>query len=88
MECKSIKPDAGQFCGLLLKFGNPAAEVFVPEPASQGPAAYVGEAGGLGYGCGGCQDGYCLFLTDVEVGLFIFRAIVSQNEPVASVAGS
>ena len=78
---EALEAAFGELGGLALQLSKLAAEFGVLEPTVQSAAAHFAEAGGLGNGGGGGENGESRLLAWGEAGVFYFRAVVSHFAP-------
>ncbi len=81
LKGEALEAAFGELGGLAPQLGKLVAEFGVLEPTVQSAAAHFGEAGGLGNGGGGGENGESRLLAWREAGVFYFRAVVSHCEP-------
>ncbi len=79
LKGEALEAAFGELGGLALQLGKLVAEFGVLEPTVQSAAARFAEAGGLGNGGGGGENGERRLLAWGEAGVFYFRAVVSHG---------
>ena len=79
LKGEALEAAFGELGGLAPQLGKLVAEFGVLEPTVQSAAAHFGEAGGLGDGGGGGENGERRLLAWGEAGVFYFRAVVSHG---------
>ena len=87
LEHDALKLATGQVCGFFMESRQFVAEIGVVQPAMEGPAAYVGEAGGLGDGGCGCEYRQRPFLPGGKAGFSVLEPFCAIVRHGASVAG-
>ncbi len=79
LKGEALEAAFGELGGLAPQLGKLVAEFGVLEPTVQSAAAHFGEAGGLGDGGGGGENGERRLLAWGEAGVFYVRAVVSHG---------